>query len=187
MVEVLNGQRQSALRKEQIEEAMRLQAPQLELLYRLGVAQMIQQEAGGVEIPPLVFGDGLTKVPEVDLERTREMTRPIFRNGLWEERWTFNPIPQQTDNGLPDTTLQIRGLRIANQQVKRFAYTRNAQSVLIELTEDGQLKVEGEKTTLNRNLTAIDEEGLAQVRAGIKKAFSNPHIELELSTMPHLE
>jgi len=187
MVEVSNELRQSALRREQTEDAMRLQAPLLELLYRLGVAQMIEQEAGGAEIPPLVFEDGPNQHPKVDLERTRKMTMPIFENGLYRERWSLNPIPQPTDNGLPDTTLKIRALRIANQQVKGHVYARDVQSVLIEFTQDRQLTVVGEETTLDADLTTINEERLAQVQAGIKEAFSKPRIGLESATRPYLE
>lgn len=162
---------------EQQEEAMRLQDPQLKLLYTLGVAQMIEQEVK-VKIPPLVFKYDSTQPPKVDLKRTHEMTklRLKLKKDLFIERWTLNTIPQPTDNGLFNTTLQIRACRVTNQQVKGFTHTFDSQSVLIEFTQDKQLKVVGNKTTFEGDLATVNDERLERVQAGIKEAFSNPHI-----------
>lgn len=180
-------QKQSALRIERIEEAMRLQNPQLELLRQLGIATMIEKEAGA-EIPLLVFEDNSTQSPKADLKRTSEMIIPtvILRNGLFTEGWSLNPIPQQRDNGLPDTTLRIRAYRITNQQVEPFA-TRDVQSVLITFTQERHLQVVGDEITFDGDLAVINDQPLTHVQAGIKEAFSNPYIEPESATGWHLE
>ena len=167
---------------EEIEEAMRRQNPQLRLLYELGIAQTIEQEAGGAKIPPLVFEDNHTKLPKVDLERTRKMTMPIFENDLWHEGWMFNPIPQHVDNGLFDTTLRITASRVIDQQFGKSVNNYDAQSLFRELTQAGHLKVVGDKTTFDGDLSTINDGRLAQVqlaqvKAGIKEAFSNPRID----------
>jgi hypothetical protein len=177
--EVFSGQKEAALRKEQIEKAMRLQAPQLQLLYQLGIAQAIEQEAGA-KIPPLVFlvfEDDHTKLPKVDLERTRKMTMPIFENDLSHEGWMLNPIPQHIDNGLFDTTLRITASRVIDRQFGKSVNNYDAQSLFIEFTQAGHLKVVGDKTTFYGDLATINDEQLAQVQAGIKEAFSNPRID----------
>ena len=178
--EGLHGQEQHALRTKQIEEAMRLQTPQLKLLYQLGIAQMIESEAKR-EIPPLVFEDDSMQPPKVDLRRTSDMIMLTIlqENGLLEEGWGLDPTPKHTDtySNLFNTTLRITAFRVADQKLEKFKNTHNVQSVFIDFTQDRHLKVVGDKTTFDGDLVTINDERLAQVQAGIKEAFSNPRID----------
>lgn len=156
----------------ELEEAMRRQNPQLQLLRKLGVAQMIEQEAG-IEIPPFVFEDDPNQPPKADWKRTLIMGLPS--DGYFSGKWMLIPTPQLTDKGLFDTTLRITASRGTNPRIQEgHIYTHDTQSVLIEFTQDKHLKVVGNEITFDGDLAAVNDELLARVQVGIKEAFTNP-------------
>ena len=170
-----------------IEEVMRLQNRQLQLLRELGIAQMIEKETG-LEIPPLVFEDDHTQPPKTDWMRTLQMGLPDGRHLSFSGEWMLISVPTLTDKDVFDRTLRITAFRFTTQRVIeifRLTCAHDTQFVLIEFSQDKHLKVAGDKTTFEGDLTAVNRELLIRVQTGIQAAFTNPQTKkgVEFSLM----
>lgn len=159
----------------EIEEALRLQNPQLQLLRELGIAQMIEKETG-LEIPQFVFQGDPSQPPKTDLWRTMRVAMP--EEGWLSGKWNFLlMIPDAIHKDTPDTTIRVKPSRVVNKRLKEGSSDRfffDTQTVLIEFTENRYLKVAGDKVTFEGDLTTVNEELLARVQTGIQEAFVNP-------------
>jgi len=166
----------------QVEDAIRLKNLQLQLLRRLGVAQMIEQEVG-IEIPPLVLEDDPNQPPKVDLWRTALMGSP--KEGFYSRKWHLNLLSLMLfDAGgkdIPKTTIRIRPYRLIDQRLKEGStdtYFLDTETVSIEFSQDKHLKVAGDRITFEGDLATVNEELLAQVQTGIQEAFASPRVVL---------
>lgn len=161
-----------ALSEEQQQEwyqAMIRQEVLLQKLRELGIAQIIE-EVGENRIPSLAFPDADGNL-QVNIFRTGSA---MDRGDPYGEEWVLNPIPFPDGKGHYDSTLRIRPSRHHDfRRIDAKTKVPMISSLVIEFSEDQQLKVEGREVTFEGQVTGTVEQ-INQVREAIQRAFNNP-------------